>query len=189
MASKHQLSLEVPDTNNSKVFRVFDTSLYAEGLDRKCGVLQITSPGYNEPVAIEVLPYFNLILNACTLGLQTTGCGESSSRLPDGIYVVNYSISPNDKVFVEYNHLRVTQTLNTWYNEICKLDLLCCDPEQDVKEKLLELELIRSFVDAAKVKVEYCNSPEAGMELFIYAQNRLKKFSAGACGPRCRTHK
>jgi len=28
MASKHQLSLEVLDTNNTKVFRVADTSLY-----------------------------------------------------------------------------------------------------------------------------------------------------------------
>jgi hypothetical protein len=121
MSSKHQLSLEVPDTNNCSVFRVFDTSIYSDLIEVTCGTLQITSPGFNQPVSIDVLPGFNLILNACTLGLQSTGCGITSNRLPDGIYVVRYSVSPNDKVYVEYNYLRVCQTLNKYYNQLCRL--------------------------------------------------------------------
>jgi hypothetical protein len=175
MASKHQLSLEVPDTNNCSVFRIFDTSLYSPILEIDCGTLQVTSPGFNEPVSIQVLPHFNLILNGCTLGLQQQGCGSVSEILPDGIYNIKYSVSPNSQVFVEYNYLRICQTLNKYFNELCKIELAACEPEADVKDQLSELRLIKSFLDAAKVKVEYCENPQEGMELFMYAQTRLQK--------------
>jgi hypothetical protein len=118
MALRHQLSLEIPDTNNVKIFRVADTSIYTEALQVKCGVLHITSPGFTTPVEIEVLPNFNLVLNACTLGIVNTGCDADSPALPDGIFHVRYSVSPNDKVYVEYNFLRVTQTVNIYTYKI-----------------------------------------------------------------------
>ena len=185
MASKHQLSLELPDTNNIKVLRIFDTSIYADGVGQDCGVLSITSPGFNLPVNIELLPGFNTTLTACTLGLQKTGCSEAVQPLPDGIYVINYSMSPNSIVQVEYNHLRVTQTVNRYYNLMCELEMSACEPGADVKEKLEELRLIKSFIDAAKAKVEYCHSPEAGIELLMYAKKRLDKITNALCGANC----
>jgi hypothetical protein len=182
MASKHQLSLELPDTNNIKVLRLFDTSIYADALPIECSTLRITAPGFNLPVAIDVLPHFNIVLNACSLGLQRTSCTESSQPIPDGIYVINYSVSPNTNVFVEYNHLRTTQTTNKYFNLLCDLEMSACEPDADVKEKLEELRLIKSFIDAAKAKVEYGHEPQAGMELLIYAQKRLNKYSVScAC--------
>ncbi len=180
MPSKHQLSLEVPDTNNCSVLRIFDTSIYSDLLAITCGTLQITSPGFNQPVSIEVLPHFNLILNGCTLGIQTSGCGSYSQRIPDGIYTIKYSVSPNSEVYVEYYYLRVCQTLNKYFNELCKLEMAACDPAPDVKADLDELRLIKSFIDAAKVKVEICNNPQEGMDLLLYAQKRLQKY-AGDC--------
>lgn len=181
MASKHQLSLDIPETNNCQVFRVFDTSLYTDDLEVTCGTLQITSPGFNEPVNIEVTKGFNLILNGCTLGIQTSLCGTVSQRLPDGIYTIRYSVSPNDKVYVEYQYLRVCQTLNKYFNFLCRLEMAACEPQADVKAQLEELRMIRSFIDAAKVKVEYCESPQQGMDLFLYAQNRLQRFGKDCC--------
>lgn len=177
---KHQLSLELPDTNNTKILRVFDTSTYVPDIPVKCGVLQITSPGFRVPVQIEVLPYFNLVLNACTLGIFRGDCGEDTPCLSDGIYIVNYSVSPNDKVYVEYNYLRVTNIVNKYFAELCKLELAACEPRAEVKSKLKELRFIKSLIDAAKVKVEYCNSPVQGMELFNYALKKLNKYS-GEC--------
>ena len=177
MASKHQLSLELPDTNNIKVLRLFDTSLYAQDLAIDCGTLRITSPGFNLPVAIEILKGFNIVLNACSLGLQRTNCQDASQPIPDGIYVINYSVAPNTSVFVEYNHLRTTQTTNKYFNLLCDLEMSACEPDADVKEKLEELRLIKVFIDAAKAKVEYGHEPQAGMELLIYAQKRLNKYA------------
>lgn len=178
MASKHQLSLELPDTNNIKVLRLFDTSFYAEGLTVDCGKLLITPPGFNMPRVIDVLPHFNLVLNACSLGLQQSGCGSHSEIIPDGIYKINYSVSPNSNVFVEYHHLRVVQTLNKWNNLLAELEMGACEPDADVREQLEELQLIKGFIDAAKAKVEYAHEPEAGMELLLYAQKRLNKYAA-----------
>ncbi len=178
---KHQLSLEVPDTNNVKILRVFDTSSYAEDIVVKCGILQITTPGFKVSVQIETQPYYNLVLNACTLGIYNGGCSEDTPILPDGIYRIQYSVSPNDKVYVEYNHLRVTNTLNRYFNELCNLEMAACEPSSDVKSNLKELRLIKSLIDAAKVKVEYCNSPLQGMQLFNYALKRLEKYSGKEC--------
>jgi len=185
MASKHQLSLELPDTNNIKVIRIFDTSIYAEGLGKDCGILSITSPGYNLPVNIEMLPGFNATLTACTLGIQKTGCSEAVQPLPDGIYTIRYSVSPNSAVYVEYLHLRVTQTNNRYHNLLCELEMAACEPDADVKEQLAELRLIKSFIDAAKAKVEYCHDGDAGMELLLYAKKRLDKITNNLCSDSC----
>lgn len=187
MAIKHQLSLEIPDTNNVSIFRVSDTSIYSEDIQVKCGTLHITSPGFIDPVTIDVLPNFNLVLNACTLGLINTGCDSDSPALPDGIYHIRYSVSPNDKVYVEYNFLRVTQTLNIYYNELCKIELAACEPSVEIKARLNELRLIKSYIDAAKAKVEECHDSGKGMELLVYAKKRLDRFITGCrTSPGCR---
>jgi hypothetical protein len=177
MAIKHQLYLEIPDTNNVKVFRVSDTSIYADSLERKCPTLQITSPGYSNPVDIEVLTGFNLVLNACTLGMLSSGCDEESPQLPDGVYKLRYSISPNDKIYVDYYHLRVSQTLNILNNEYGKLELAACEPNGLVKEKLVELRLIDSYIRAAKVWVEDRHDIDKGMELLLYAKKKLMSYT------------
>jgi hypothetical protein len=128
-----------------------------------------------------VLPDFNLILKACTLGIQSSGCGTDSSILPDGIYVIKYSVSPNDKVYVEYQYLRVCQTLNNYFNELGRLEMAACEPSADVKDQLNELTMIKNFIDAAKVKVEICESPQEGMQLLTYAQKRLHKYNDTYC--------
>jgi hypothetical protein len=37
------------------------------------------------------------------------------------------------------------------------------------------MRLIKSMIDAAKAKVEYCHNPREGYELFVYALRRLEK--------------
>lgn len=180
-ASAHQLFLDIPHTNNPRIFRVFDTSIYTPLIPINCGVLQITPPGFNVPKNIDIIPNFNLVLNACSLGLQSTNCSESSDILPDGIYYVKYSVSPNDQVFVEYTHLRNTQFINRYNQILADIELAACDPDADVKAQLKELRLIKSFIDAAKVKVEYNHDNEDGMELLQYAQKRLMKMDCVKC--------
>jgi len=186
MAYKHQLSLEIPDTNNCRVFRVNDTSIYDSHLSIDCPKLEITSPGFNEPVVIDVVignpvTNFSYILNACTLGIQDSGCGSVSEIIPDGIYTIRYSVSPNDKVYVEYHYLRTCQTMNKYFNYLCKLEMAACEPEADVKEQLEELRMIKSFIEAAKSKVEQCDDLQEGMELLMYAQSRLQKYGTSGC--------
>lgn len=180
MSYKHQLSLEVPETNNCSILRVIDTSIYSDQVPITCNRLEITSPGFNQPEVIDVTAGFNLILNACSLGIQTIDCGDTSQVLPDGVYTIKYSVSPNDKVFVEYHYLRVCQVLNQYYNELCKLELAACEPQADVKAQLEELRMIKNYIDAAKIKVEVCDEVDEGKNLLEYAQKLLNKYG-GYC--------
>ena len=177
MANKHQLSLEIVETGNPQLFRVTDTSIYSPDLKVECATLEIQSPGFNTPAKLEnVLPGFNYMMNACTLQQQTAGCANGNfGTIADGVYVVKYSLSPNDKVFVEYNFLRTTGGLNLYYSKLGKIQLSPTEPSSQDKALLMEMRLIKSFIDAAKAKVEYCHSPREGHDLYVYALRRLEK--------------
>jgi len=182
--AKHTLSLETPDTLNSKILRVIDTSIYMTSSNIECPILEITVPGFKQSVQFgdtKIAPGFMLNLTACDLELQTEDCGTTFKGLPDGIYVIKYSIAPNDTVFVEYNHLRITKMLNKSQQILCELDVAGCEPTKEVQSKLDQLSKIRQMLEAAKVKVEICHEPKKGMELYTYAKKLLGKFECTSC--------
>jgi len=104
MADRHILSLEIPQVSNCDLLCIKDTSQYSTDLAIDCEELLVTLPGYTVPVLVKVTNGFDMCLTACTLGQQKLNCGKSQDKIPDGIYIIRYSVSPNSKVFVEYNH-------------------------------------------------------------------------------------
>lgn len=182
--AQHVLSLEVPDTMNKCILRIVDTSVYNGQVQVACPVLQVTLPGFVRPVTFDesvIQPGFSVNLTACDLQIQTSQCGTVYNDLPDGIYIIKYSVSPNELVYVEYNHLRVTNAMWRYYNILCELDMAACDPPAEVKQKLQQLNLIRMYIDAAKAQVEFCHQPQKGMELFNYAVKLLNKMTCRTC--------
>jgi hypothetical protein len=177
MAAKHILSLELPCVANCDIFSVKDTSQYAEEVPIECPQLLILPPGFSNPYIVDVQPQFNLNLTACALGLQTYGCGENTAPYPDGVYVIKYRVQPHDKVYVEYNHLRTNTIMAAYYRKLCDLDIQACEPSSDRKKIIAEMHYIKTMIDAAKAKVEYAGSPEAGWELYKYAESKLKKIT------------
>ena len=184
MATKHILSLETPTVSNCGLLCIKDTSQYSTELAVDCPELLITLPGFRSTILIKVDSGFDMCLTACALFIQKEDCGTIQSNLPDGTYVIKYSVSPNDKVFVEYNHLRVTQLMTTYYEVLCDLDVHPCQPDSDKAELLSEMSYIRTVIDAAVANVEYCQSAAHGMQLYNYAKSRLSKIScpSGDCG-------
>lgn len=179
---RHVLSLEAPDTRNECILRLVDTSVYDPNLPVTCPKLQITPPGFNQYFVIEdVEPGFSLNITACDIGIQTVGCGTSYTTLVDGIYILRWSVAPNEYVYAEYNHLRVTSLLNKLYKVLCSLDVSDCEPDFKVKEKLKELRFIEMMIKAAKAAVEYCHNPRRGMDIYNFAKKRLDKFSCKSC--------
>jgi hypothetical protein len=149
--ANHVLSLEVPTVMNPCIMKLFDTSVYATNptMPITCPTLNVTVPGYGYSTEITGLKmdnfvlYSQLTLTACDLQLQTVDCGSSYVNIPDGIYIIKYSVSPNSTVYVEYNHLRITDALNAINDLLCCLDLQACDPQGPVKEKLKEMSIDR----------------------------------------------
>jgi len=182
--SQHVLSLEVPDTMNPCILRVVDTSIYNSDAQVKCPILEITLPGFSYPVQFgenDIELGFIENFTACDLEVQIDGCGTSFSNLSDGIYILKWSVSPNDLVYVEYNHLRITNALICYQSALCDLDLAACTPTAEIEKKIKELRQIRMYLDAAKAKVEYCHEPAKGMVLYSYAMKLLSKFECKSC--------
>jgi len=184
MAEKHILSLEVLTVANCEILSIRDTSQYSTLLPVDCPELLITVPGFNSPALIEVTQGFDLNLVACTLGVQSTDCGITNAPLPDGIYIIRYSVSPNSEVFVEYNHLRTVSIMTLYYEVICGLNLANCEPFSEKQDLINKINYIRLLIDAAIAEVEYCTSPNKGMEMYNYALKRLNKIlclTSGNC--------
>jgi hypothetical protein len=177
----HKLSLEVPTVLNNCILKVFDTSVYNELLPVTCPTLNITPPGFNYSIQLDFTPGGSVVITACDINLQTVNCDDELQSIPDGIYIIKYSVSPNDVVYVEYNHLRITQALSRYSKILCELDLAACEPSEKVHKKLKQLQQIRSYLDAAKAKVEYCHEPQKGMTLYNYALKLLNKLECRNC--------
>jgi hypothetical protein len=179
--ANHVLSLEVPTVMNTCILSINDTSVYSDIVPIACETLNITVPGYSYSNQFDVSAGFNQIFTACDLQLQTNQCGEQYAPLPDGLYIIKYSVSPNDLVYVEYNHLRITNALIRYNKALCSLDLAACDPPAKIKEKLEKLRFIKMYLDAAKAKVEFCLEAQQGMTLYNYAIKLLNKFDCKNC--------
>lgn len=179
---QHRLSLEAPDTLNICALRVVDTSIYSSSMNIKCATLQITPPGATEANTVDnIQPEFIKNLTACDLKLQLANCGTTFNNLSDGIYIIRYSVSPNDLVYVEYNHLRTTMALLRIREILCELDVAGCEPDEKTKKKLSRLGELRDQLMAAKAAVEQCQQPRKGMDIYNYVVSQLKKMECRSC--------
>lgn len=182
MASKHILSLEVPLVANCEILSIRDTSQYSSLLPIDCGELLVTPPGFNSPALLKKDPHFFSDITACDLGLQKDQCETTRVALPDGVYIIKYSVAPNSEVFVEYNHLKVTQLLTSYHEVLCYIDVNDCEPHSERRDLIEEMQYIKTLIDAAISKVEYCGSPSDGMDLYNFALKRLNKIKCITIG-------
>lgn len=178
----HKLSLEVPLVMNTCVLKIMDTSIYSDIVPVTCPTLNVTVPGFGYSNQLDFTPGGTATLTGCDLQLQLNGClDEVYVDLPDGIYIIKYSVSPNDQVYVEYNHLRITKALHRYKKVLCELDLAACEPSGPVAKKLETLRKVKMYLEAAQAKVETCHEPQKGMTLYNYAIKLLNKLDCVNC--------
>ena len=175
---QHNLSLYIPNILNECIIKIEDISVYAELLAIDCPLLQITPPGFTYAVHFhDGAPNGSYFLTAVDLELGTS----AEDPLPDGVYVIRYSVSPNDKVFVEYNYLRTTSIMNKYYKILCNLEVSNCEPPRELAETLNKMRMIKMLIEAAKAKVEYCHSVTEGMDMYAYALKLLNRINCKTC--------
>jgi hypothetical protein len=179
----HQLALEIPPIANPKVLRVYDSSVWDTALPVTARKLDVIPPGYTESATFSLTAGFDRLLNASNLGISVTTDPSTLSNLPDGVWIVRLTVeNGSTSQWVEYNHLRQVCLLRDYYKALCTLNFYPCDTlDVDLEAKRKELQIIKSYIDAAKAKVEWCNAPVEGMELYKYAQKLLANFSLEKC--------
>lgn len=182
---KHILGLEVRPTTNEGVLLIDDISVYDPLLPVTCPNLQITPPGYTTPASLEPADAgFRLTLSTCAVGLSSPGdCASALPKFPDGIYNIRYSVSPNDKVYVEYKYLRTTAAMNRYYALLCALNIPCCLPDKEMLYYLQSLDTIRNFILSAQITVEQEHNFQDGINQLRYANALMDKMRM--CKPFC----
>lgn len=176
--AQHILLLDEGKTANEGIFLLNDSSLYDPSLSVICPTLEILPPGYSIPAVLTVTPGFHLVLNACNIGmLSPTGCADFAPNLVDGIYHLRYSVSPNDKVYVEYDLLRIVHAWNGLNEVLCDLRLHCNLPDAELEYNVQQCAFIREYLIAAKTLVEDKHEPENGINIYRFAVELTEKLS------------
>ncbi len=185
--SKNLLTLEVPDVMTDCILKIEDLSWYDQLLQYSCPTVQILAPGFTQCVTFNdtteptVFKNFAFNLTACDLGLQIDQCGLEFAIIPDGVYGIKYSISPNDLQYVEINHLRVTSLRKRLKQAWVKLDLGACQPPDQVQKQFDMLMQITGYIDAAKASVEVNLDYNKGMYLYNWAKKLMDKAECKNC--------
>ncbi len=171
------LDIQVEDTNNCKILKLVDNSIYNPDLEVENGIIEVTVPGYDCAVIFEVDKDFTLLLTSASLNIAPFSSYSHLLPLPEGVYSIKYSIKPNSSLYVEYNYLRNCGQKQLYIKSICDtFDSECNRCENDFKESIEKLSWIRQLMAAAKYKVEDCDDPEAGLDLYNEANGLLKDF-------------
>lgn len=178
-----QLFLQEIPTNDCKILRLCDSSNYNEDVEIENAILEITPPGANCAVFFQLKPKFSMVLNSSNLKIVPAKAKSQLVCLPDGVYKIKYSINPNNKIYVEYDFLRNTLQMQTFY----EATLALFDKRDKVtrrawEEKRRELIWIKELIDVAKYKAEECGDPDAALLVYNEAARLLTEFNnSGIC--------
>lgn len=169
-----ELFIDFPDTTSVKTMRVEDASFYNPKIKVTCAQVDVTPPGYIEPVTFNVKAGFSIILNSSNLRLKKVNLYSKLTALPDGIYTVKYSINPNEQLWIEYDYLRIAVLLQEYNAQLCAVKITPYPLSREVRAELKRLREIKWYIDSAKLEVEDRGNRVRGMELYAYAAELLK---------------
>lgn len=175
----HTLILTIPDSNDCRVQKIFDSSIYNDSISISNALLEVTPPGYDCPVVLNTSKNFNILLNSSNLKMIQSNSGVITSNLPDGIYHYKYSVDPNVRMFVEYDVLRTCKIMSKYRDAIRKIfDRRATYTFDIFKQKLESLLYISQLIEAAKVMIldENGNNKNA-IELYNEANVLLKDYN------------
>lgn len=171
----HTLDIHVYDNLNQRAFRITDNSSYDELLKVSNLLLEVYTPSSDKPSVHKVSKGFSIVLNSNLLQLNSTKTNPPPN-LPDGIYPIRISTSPNNKVYAEYYYFRNIKQQNKYLDSLTKLltDRNKYIPKEFEKKKK-ELLWIKELIDGAKYLCEDLIDTKAANEVYGEVDNMLNK--------------
>jgi hypothetical protein len=174
---KSELSLEVSNSTNTKVMRLFDTSHYCSDETVENYIIEVLPVNKSKWVSFNVAKNFSLALNSSNLRYKIASDAVQLIPLPDGVYEIKQSIKPNLFTVSHYYHLRVTDIENRLRNEMKKLRANEC--KLDRSEYMKNRDVLRDideYIISAKWSVEECADKAQGIELYTYANKLIQRY-------------
>lgn len=150
-----------------KYLTLVDTSVYNTDLPITEPLLKITLPNFNKFVYVPYEPSAVNNINSHLLNLSS-GWPGGIIELPSGVYTINQSICPNDKLYVEYNILNIAPDLNRLARAMCMVDCIDLEAFRPYYDLLMSLEI-------AKMLVETNNNVKDGVSLYNLTVRKIQK--------------
>ena len=147
-----KLDLYTIDSKNVSLLAIGDSSSYPNGFTPSNSTIEITPPGYNK-VALSFQP--NAVNFFRATDLQIDCEGECEVELPDGIWDVRYSITPNSTRFVQKQFIRIEQLSNKYLEAFLLLDLNESGEESNKLKK--ELRSAKLLMEGSIAASKDCN--------------------------------
>ncbi len=176
--SSNELYLEVSESPNLKVLRLFDTSHYCDEGDLTNYLIEVLPVNKDKWLTFHVQKGFSLSLNSSSLGYRKVDSSEKLRELPDGIYEFMQSYKPNQATLQYYLHLRVIEIRHKlsaqWDNLVRDTCKISRQEFHNQREKLREID---EYIMAAKYMVEECNEKKQGKDLYEWAVKLLERYT------------
>ena len=119
------LDFLVINTYNTQTLGVADISTYDTNPPNVSGAnMEITIPGFPDPVNVPFIPQDFNVYNSIILGLTDF---PLLAPLPDGVYFMKYSVAPATTYFREKNIMRTDRIQEKFDAAFMKLDMMECD--------------------------------------------------------------
>ncbi len=164
------LDILVIETFNKLTLGIADISTYPASPPISSPTITIEIPNGFGTVSLPFTPSDFNIFNSLSLGLSSPG--DSLSPLPDGTYILTYSVTPSSENFVTKTFQRTEVIQEKFDNAFMKLDMMECDMAIKTQSKV-DLTTIYFFINGSKA---------AANTLYRQADIMLCNFTANNCG-------
>lgn len=176
--TNNDLTLEVSDTHDLRIMRLFDTSFYHKDETVENYIIEVLPVNKTIWLPFYVAKNFSLVLNSSNLRYKKATDESCLIDLPDGIYEFKQSIKPNIKTVNHFYHLRITDLRRKLCSEKDDLfDNKCNLTREEFILNRDKLRDIEEYMYAAKWKVEECLDKVTGKELYQYAVKLLEQYT------------
>lgn len=171
-----KLEFLVIPTYNTLTLGVADASTYAT--TPIAPTIEFTIPGILIPTSLPFVPNDFNIFNSTSLGL--TVVGGDLLPLPDGIWVIKYSISPAFTNNVTHTIMRTDLIQEKFDNAFMKLDMMECDMAIKTQSKV-QLNSIY-FLIQGSIAAANNSAVVTANKLYAQADRLLNNFIKNNCG-------
>lgn len=174
----NELSLDVSNSSNQKIMRLYDTSFYYSDEIVDNYIIEVLPPNKSNFLTYFVAKGFSLVLNSANLRYKKVNDSKGLIDLPDGIYHIKQSYKPNLQNMNEFYHFRVVELMNRIQVQRSKLISDSCAISRIEyvlnREKLRDIE---EYLKAAKWMVEEEHDIKKGKEMYEFTKELLEKYT------------
>lgn len=169
------LDILVINTYNAETLGIADNSVY--DITITAPTIDITVPG-EAMIAIPFTPNDFNVFNSTSLGL--TPVGAPITPLPDGVYLLKYTIAPANTYFTEKSIMRTALIQEKFDNAFMRLDMMECDSAIRTQSKVT----LNSIYYMIQGSIAAANNAavDTANKLYAQADRMLDNFIRTNCG-------